>query len=462
MLNVIILANNIGIEKNPHLAFHELAGQASLYHILKGIQLIKPACISIIFAHENKKRIQSIQKHFPHVNFFYQDPLQKKQFILKQILSILSNRNFQTNLTLILCGNFPLMQEKTLKSFLKKGLHGMTILTNLASDLIGQTRVIRDQHGKISQIALEKDFVKEKEIKFPQIEISSGALVAPTSQLKNLIKNIHNKPNALKNGSCILTNIISIALANRIVIKTQKLNSCWEGVGIYTRSQQIKLERSWQKEQACRLIKNGVYISDPERFDLRGNLLCGTNVFIDINCVFEGNVYLGNGTHIEPHCILKNVRVASGCRINAYSYLQESVLSKKIEIGPFSRIRPNVKLKKNVRIGSFVEVKNSIFGENTKANHLSYIGDSDIGKNVNIGAGVITCNYNGERKFRTKIKENAFIGADSQLIAPIKIGKGATIGAGTTLTRDAPDDQLTISRIEQISIKSWTRPQKKK
>ena len=233
-------------------------------------------------------------------------------------------------------------------------------------------------------------------------------------------------------------------------------------MGVNDKSQLAELERIYQKEKARSLLNRGTTVMDPARIDIRGELNCGSDVSIDINCIFEGIVNLGDGVNVGAHSVLKNVTVAAETSIAPYSYIEDAQIGQSCKIGPFSRIRPGTELLNDVHIGNFVEVKNSHIGIGSKANHLTYIGDSDIGERVNIGAGTITCNYDGANKHRTVIENDVFIGSDTQLIAPVRVSKGTTIGAGSTITRDTPQDTLTLSRVKQVSVAGWKRPIKTK
>src|SRR5690606_4346688 len=229
-----------------------------------------------------------------------------------------------------------------------------------------------------------------------------------------------------------------------------------------SRQQQAQLERAWQAEQAHRLLDAGVTLADPARFDLRGTLQCGRDVYIDVGCIFEGQVVLEDGVRVGPHCVLRDVQVGAGAQVDAYSHLDQATVGAQARVGPYARLRPGAQLGEHAHVGNFVEVKNSTLGAGSKANHLSYIGDAQVGERVNIGAGTITCNYDGVNKFRTTIEDDAFIGSDTQLVAPVTVGRGATIGAGTTLTRDAPPETLTLSRTPQRTVEGWKRPVRKK
>ncbi|MGP1614630.1 MAG: bifunctional UDP-N-acetylglucosamine diphosphorylase/glucosamine-1-phosphate N-acetyltransferase GlmU, partial [Pollutimonas bauzanensis] len=262
-------------------------------------------------------------------------------------------------------------------------------------------------------------------------------------------------------GEYYLTDVVGLSVQDGLPVHAAQPSASWETLGVNSRIQQAQLERSWQGEQARRLLEQGVTLADPARFDLRGSLACGRDVFIDVGCVFEGRVELADGVRIGPHCVIKDAAIGPGTHIDAFSHIQEAMVADEARIGPYARLRPGADIGPQAHVGNFVEIKKSRLGRGSKANHLSYIGDAQVGERVNIGAGTITCNYDGVNKFQTIIEDDAFIGSDSQLVAPVTVGRGATLGAGTTLTRDAPAGQLTISRAPQKTIEGWVRPIKK-
>ncbi|KAG0776419.1 hypothetical protein G6F22_012581 [Rhizopus arrhizus] len=286
-------------------------------------------------------------------------------------------------------------------------------------------------------------------------EVNTGILTAPTAKLKDWLTRIDNK-NA--QGEYYLTDVVGLAVVDGVPVGAAQPGAGWETLGVNSRVQQAELERRWQGEQARRQLEAGVTLADPARFDVRGTLSCGRDVFIDVGCVFEGTVTLADGVRVGPHCVLRDVTVGAGTQIEALSHLQQAEVGRDARVGPYARLRPGAELGDRSHVGNFVEIKKSVLGADSKANHLAYIGDADIGARVNVGAGTITCNYDGVNKHRTIIEDDAFIGSDTQLVAPVRVGRGATLGAGTTLTRDAPADKLTVSRAKQLTVEGWQRP----
>jgi bifunctional UDP-N-acetylglucosamine pyrophosphorylase/glucosamine-1-phosphate N-acetyltransferase len=258
-----------------------------------------------------------------------------------------------------------------------------------------------------------------------------------------------------------LTDIIEAAHRDGVTVNTCQPSFDWEVLGVNSREQQAQLERIYQEQFAAQLMSQGVTLADSKRIDVRGSLVCGRDVFIDVGCVFEGDVTLADNVSVGPYCVVKNATIAAGTRLEAYCHLEQAQVGAQAHIGPYARLRPGAKLAEAVHVGNFVEIKNSNIGKQSKANHLAYVGDADVGERVNIGAGTITCNYDGANKHRTVIEDDAFIGSDTQLVAPVRVGAGATLGAGTTLVKDAPAGQLTVSRAKQLTVSGWKRPIKK-
>ena len=359
--------------------------------------------------------------------------------------------------TLVLYGDVPLTSKKTLAKLAKlaDGVRGqdsaLALLTQDLTNPTGYGRIVRDADGSVREIVEEKDATPaQKAIK----EINTGIMVLPTNALKRWLKALRSS-NA--QGEYYLTDVIAMAVKDGVPIRTTQADYEFETIGVNSRDQLASLERTHQLNIANQLMDAGVSLADPARIDVRGTLECGTDVFIDVGCVFEGCVTLAVGTKIGPYCVIRNSVIGKNVSINAFSHLDGAKVGNHSVVGPYARLRPGADLANDVHIGNFVEVKNSKIAANSKANHLAYVGDSIVGSRVNIGAGTITCNYDGVNKHQTIIEDDAFIGSDTQLVAPVRVGRGATLGAGTTLTKDAPPNQLTVSRAKQISI-PWQRP----
>jgi bifunctional UDP-N-acetylglucosamine pyrophosphorylase/glucosamine-1-phosphate N-acetyltransferase len=357
--------------------------------------------------------------------------------------------------TLVLYGDVPLIQHGTLHQMQQAG-DGLVLLTVTLDTPSGYGRIVRDSQGDVQCIVEEKDATPEqREIR----EVNTGILLAPTAQLRAWLSKLGND-NA--QGEYYLTDIVGMAVRQGVAVHTVQPSQRWEVEGINNKMQLAQLERTWQRVEAERLLAHGVTLADPARIDVRGRLACGRDVEIDVGCIFEGDVTLGDNVRVGAYSVLRNATVAAGTDIAPYSHIDGSEVGGNCHIGPYARLRPGTKLADGAHIGNFVEIKNSDIGEGSKANHLSYIGDSTVGSRVNIGAGTITCNYDGANKHRTVIGDDAFIGSDTQLVAPVTVGRGATIGAGSTITKDTPEGGLTLSRSKQLTVPGWQRPQKKK
>ena len=362
--------------------------------------------------------------------------------------------------TLVLYGDVPLTSKKTLSKLTKlaDGVRGkdcaLALLTQNLSNPSVDGRIVRDANGSVQEIVEEKDAtLVQKTIK----EINTGIMVLPSNSLQKWLKALRSS-NA--QGEYYLTDVIAMAVRDGVPIRTTQADDEFETIGVNSRDQLAALERLHQLNIANQLMDAGVSLADPARIDVRGSLECGSDVLIDVGCVFEGSVTVASGTKIGPYCVIRNSVIGKGVVIHAYSHIDGAKVGQQSIIGPYARLRPGADLANDVHIGNFVEVKNSKIAANSKANHLAYVGDSIVGSRVNIGAGTITCNYDGVNKHQTIIEDDVFIGSDTQLVAPVRVGRGATLGAGTTLTKDAPPNQLTVSRVKQISLQ-WQRPVKK-
>jgi bifunctional UDP-N-acetylglucosamine pyrophosphorylase/glucosamine-1-phosphate N-acetyltransferase len=332
----------------------------------------------------------------------------------------------------------------------------LTLLTAELDDPAGYGRIVRNRRGSITAIVEDKDAnAEQRKIR----EINTGIMALPTARLQDWTSRLSNR-NAQR--EYYLTDVVPLALADRVVVATVKARAIWEILGVNSKQELAQLERVCQRQQATRLMEGGVTLADPARIDVRGKLTCGADVQIDVNCLFEGNVRLADQVVIGANCVLRNTEVGTGTRIEPFTFVDAATIGANCRIGPYARIRPGVRLAEEVHIGNFVEVKQSDVGARSKANHLSYIGDTTIGRDVNIGAGTITCNYDGAHKHRTVIEDDVHIGSDVQLVAPVTVAKGVTVGAGTTLWKETPPGGLVINEKTQQHRPEWKRPQKKK
>ncbi|MBP6019381.1 MAG: bifunctional UDP-N-acetylglucosamine diphosphorylase/glucosamine-1-phosphate N-acetyltransferase GlmU [Burkholderiaceae bacterium] len=457
MLNIVILAAGLGKRMQSDLpkVLHPIAGRPMLAHVLDNARQLNPDRIVVVVGHGAEQVQQSFADQ-ADLHFVIQSPQQGTGHAVQQAVPVLVDAGQSQDATLVLYGDVPLVQTATLQSLLDARLQGMAVLTENLDDPTGYGRIVRNAAGDVQRIVEHKDASSQEHA---ITEVNTGILVAPTARLKDWLLRITNN-NA--QGEYYLTDIVGLSVADGVPVHAAHPGAAWETLGVNSRAQQAQLERLWQAEQARRLLDAGVTLADPARFDLRGELVCGRDVFIDVGCVFEGQVELADGVRVGPHCVIKNSRIGVGARIDAYSHLEQAVVDTQARIGPYARLRPQAHIGAGAHVGNFVEIKKTYLGAGSKANHLAYIGDATVGERVNIGAGTITCNYDGVNKFETIIEDDAFIGSDSQLVAPVRVGQGATLGAGTTLTRDAPAHQLTITRAAQTTISGWTRPTKKR
>jgi bifunctional UDP-N-acetylglucosamine pyrophosphorylase/glucosamine-1-phosphate N-acetyltransferase len=447
-LNVVILAAGQGKRMNSRLpkVLHPLAGRPLLTHVIATARALSPKKIVVVVGHGSDAVRNAIAA--PDIEFALQAEQRGTGHALQQALPYLA----KTETTVVLFGDVPLIGEETLRG-LAAG-KGVRILTAILDDPSGYGRIVR-KNKQVRAIVEEKDAgAAQKKI----TEINTGIMALPTARLAGWLGKL--KPqNAQK--EYYLTDIVPLALTDRVVVTGIPATDAWETLGVNGKAQLAQLERHVQRQMANRLLEQGITLADPARIDVRGDLVCGRDVSIDIGCIFEGKVSLADDVTIGAHCVLQNVDVKSGTRIEPYSHLVDAVIGTNCRIGPYARIRPGTTLADGVHIGNFVEVKASEIGVGSKANHLAYIGDSTVGRNVNVGAGTITCNYDGANKHRTVIEDDVFIGSDTQLVAPVTVHRGATIGAGATITKDVAAGDLAISRAKQISIQGWKRPAKK-
>lgn len=448
-LSIVILAAGKGTRMNSQLpkVLQPLAGKPILQYVLDTSQSLQPNNISIVAGYKSEMLRNLINDK--NLSWRIQDEQLGTGHAVIQAIPDLNCKK-----TLILYGDVPLIKKSDLQALIKKSDTGLAVMTHIKVDAQGYGRIIKKDNN-IKGIIEEKDCSEEqKKIK----EINTGILAADTKYLKKWLKRLTNE-NAQK--EYYLTDIVKFAVEDNITVSSHRVENEITILGVNSKRELANVERGFQLNKAEELLDKGVTIIDPSRIDIRGKLECGEDVTIDIGCIFEGNVNLGNNVHIKPYSFIKNSDIDESSVIEAFSHIDSSKVGSSCRIGPHARLRPGTILETEVHIGNYVEIKNSLIDQGTKINHLSYIGDSEIGKNVNIGAGTITCNYDGVDKHKTIIEDDVFVGSNTQIVAPLRVGKGATIGAGSTITKDVPENDLTLSRAQQKTISGWAKPVKK-
>jgi bifunctional UDP-N-acetylglucosamine pyrophosphorylase / glucosamine-1-phosphate N-acetyltransferase len=455
-LNVVIMAAGKGTRMKSALpkVLHKLAGRSLVQHVLDAAAPLEPARQVVIIGH-GAPAVESALAG-SGARFVLQMPQLGTGHAVQQAAPALDDA---ATTTLVLNGDVPLIRTATARA-LAQACAGtrLALLTITLADATGYGRILRDAAGRVQGIVEHKDATPaQREIR----EIYTGILAAPTAALKRWV-------GALKDDNVqrefYLTDIVAMAVAEGVEVVAAQAASETEVLGVNSPVQLADLERRFQREQAERLMDAGVRLADPARFDLRGELRCGSDVEIDVNCIFEGSVELGDDVRIGANCLIRNARIADRAVIHPFTHIDGEAAGVKVGagalVGPFARLRPGADLGPDVHIGNFVEVKNSTLAAGAKANHLAYVGDSTLGERVNYGAGSITANYDGANKHRTVIGADAHIGSNCVLVAPVTIGDGATIGGGSTISKDAPAGQLTVARARQVSLSHWTRPKK--
>jgi len=430
---------------------HPLAGRPLVAHVLATARTLEPRKICVVVGHGGEAVAATLAA--PDLAFVTQDPPHGTGDAVRVALAALA----EDGVTVVMNGDCPLVPAAALRAVAdhaKAG--GLALLSARIADPSGLGRIVRDANGKVTGIVEDKDATPAQRA---IDEIYSGVLAAPTAMLRKWVAAIRND-NA--QGEYYLTDVLAMAVAEKKPVTAHLAAREEDVLGVNDRAQLAGIERILQRRQAHALLSAGTWIADPERFDLRGTLVCGRDVRIDVGCVFEGEVRLGDAVSIAPHCVLRNVTVGAGTAIEAFTHIESSTVGANCQIGPYARIRPDSALSDDVHIGNFVEVKASTLGRGAKANHLAYLGDASVGHAVNYGAGSITANYDGADKHRTVIGDNAHIGSNCVLVAPVTIGEGATIGAGSVIAKDAPPGGLTVARSRQVSIAGWKRPVKKR
>ena len=450
-LHVVILAAGQGKRMRSALpkVLHRIAGRPLLAHVIDAARALKPDRIHVVVGHGG----DAVRAVFAGEAIEWVE--QARRLGTGHALMQALPRIPRAATVLVLNGDAPLVRAVTLRKLVRAAGKGIAIATSDLSDPTGYGRVVRDAKGRVQRIVEQKD-AKRAELAIR--EWYAGFLAGSASRLAGWLAKVANR-NAQK--EYYLTDLIGIAAAAGAPVSAVKAAERMEVAGVNSREELAILERAFQNAQAKKLLAAGVALADLWRVDVRGDLACGQDVSIDVNCVFEGQVKLGDGVKIGPNCVLRNVTVAAGTEVLAFSLLEDAEVGAGCRIGPYARLRPGAQLAEGVHIGNFVEVKASRIGAGSKANHLAYIGDSEVGSRVNIGAGTITCNYDGVAKHRTIIEDDCFIGSDATLVAPVRIAKGSYIGAGSTISRDTPPGQLTVARARQVSIPRWAPPRKK-
>jgi bifunctional UDP-N-acetylglucosamine pyrophosphorylase/glucosamine-1-phosphate N-acetyltransferase len=455
-IHAVILAAGQGTRMKSALpkVLHRVGGQPMLAHVLAAAQAAEVGACHVVLGHGAAQVQQWLGAAGGEtVDTAIQEPQLGTAHAVQQVLPQVPD----SALVLVLYGDVPLITAATLRRLIAAAKDGIALVTAQLPDPSGYGRIVRDAKNRITGIVEEKDATPEQRA---ITEINTGLMAAQARRLKRWLSHVKND-NA--KGEYYLTDAVALAVQDGVEVQSVAAASLDEVEGVNDRVQLAQAERRYQRAQVDRLMREGLHLADPARFDLRGSLHAGRDVFIDVGCVLEGKVELGDDVQIGPYCVLRNVSLGAGTRVDAHSVLDSAEAGKDCRIGPFARLRPGAQLADRVHIGNFVEIKKSVLGEASKANHLAYIGDAAIGARVNIGAGVITCNYDGVNKHATIIGDDAFIGTDSQLVAPVIIGRGAYIAAGSTITKEAPEDALTICRArEQKSYAGWIKPVKKR
>ena len=448
-LNIIILAAGKGtrMHSNTPKVLHEIGGQSILAHVINCAKALNPSKIIVVYGYGG----EIVREAFSHENITWVNQAEQlgTGHAVQQALPFL-DANAQS---LVMLGDVPLVDVMACKALIEQANNKLAILSFNKADPTGYGRILRRDNQNVTAIVEHKDATAEQR---NIVEVNTGIMAMPNSHLTKWLSQLTNN-NA--QGEYYLTDIVTLAVQQGLDVVAEITDDEWSVTGINSKADLSAIERVYQIRTAQNLQQQGVTLKDPARLDVRGSLSCGRDVEIDVNCVFEGNVTLGDNVKISANCVIKNATIKAGVQVAPFTHIDDTEIGENSRIGPFARLRPGTKLAADTHIGNFVELKNSQIDVGSKINHLSYVGDTTVGKQVNIGAGTITCNYDGANKFRTVIEDGAFIGSDSQLVAPITIGRNATIAAGSTITRDAPADALTFCRAkEQKTIVGWKRP----
>jgi len=451
-LEIVILAAGQGKRMYSAMpkVLHDLAGKPMLGHVVAVARSLAPRAIHVVYGHGGEQVRAAFARdelHWAH----QAEQLGTGHAVQQAVPAVAENA-----LVLILYGDVPLIRAQTLQNLISQaGANTLALLTAELHDPTGYGRIVRNATNQVARIVEQKDATADEAA---VREVNTGILVAPAARLRGWLARLENR-NAQR--EYYLTDVIAMAVADGVDIVTRQPSAVWEILGVNNKMDLAGLERTHQKNIAQTLLEQGVTLRDPARLDVRGELVCGRDVVIDVNVVFEGKVTLGDGVKIGPNNVIRDATIGAATEIQPNCVIDGADIGGACRIGPFARIRPGTRLAAHAHVGNFVEIKKSDIGEGSKVNHLSYVGDSSVGRDVNIGAGTITCNYDGANKYQTIIGDNVFIGSNSALVAPVTVGDGATVGAGSVITKDVPSQELAITRGEQRSIRGWKRPQKK-
>jgi bifunctional UDP-N-acetylglucosamine pyrophosphorylase/glucosamine-1-phosphate N-acetyltransferase len=450
-LSVVILAAGQGKRMNSDLpkVLQPLAGQPLLRHVIRAARTLEPASIYVVYGHGGAE-VQAALPREP-VEWILQAEQLGTGHAVMQAMCVIPD----DHAVLVLYGDVPLIRTPSLKKLVAAAEEGaLAVLTVELDDATGYGRIVRGADGRVSAIVEQKDASGEQlQIR----EVNSGLIAAPARRLREWLLGLGNKNSQ---GEYYLTDVVAGAVQAAGRVDTVRVANASEVLGVNDKIQLAQVEALYRRERAEELMLAGATLADPARIDIRGEVEVGRDVFIDINAVLIGKVQLAAGVTIGPNCVIGNSQLGAGTVVHANSIIEHAIIAENCRIGPFARVRPDTILHHDVHIGNFVEIKNSEIGAYAKANHLTYVGDATVGSGVNVGAGTITCNYDGQNKWRTLIEDGAFIGSGSMLVAPVRIGAGATIGAGSTVTQNAPDEKLTLTRAAQTTVDGWQRPRK--
>lgn len=452
-LHIIVLAAGKGtrMRSAKPKVLHTLAGRTMLDRVLDVAESLNPASLTVVIGYG----AEHIRQHCARPGVFWVEQTEQRGTGHAVACAVTDIQGPSDDRVLVLYGDVPLLDPEVLSSLMNAATAAeLAVLTTQLTDPSGYGRIIRDHENRMIAIREERDAsADEKKI----TEINTGILIARFGDLREWLSKL--KPHNAQ-GELYLTDIVHMAVKEKKAATTYLAPDPLRVAGVNDRWALAQMERAWQQRQAQALAMAGTTIVDPARIDIRGEVVCGMDCLIDINVVFEGQVHLGDGVVIEPNCVLRNVTLGRGVRVHAFSHLDGAQLAADVEVGPYTRLRPGTQMAAGSKAGNFVEIKASQIGAGSKINHLSYVGDTFMGANCNIGAGTITCNYDGANKHRTQIGNRVFVGSSSQLVAPLRIGDDVTIGAGSTITGDVPEGHLAVARSRQVIKSGWQRPRK--